>query len=202
MTAVLDNAKARSVIAGAINPIARGLLKMGLSADAVTWLGALAVVAVAAFVIAPGHFVVGAILYGLLGLSDLLDGTMARMSGTTGPWGAFLDSTLDRIVDSAMLIAIAYFYVINPAQQWIIPVAMVALVTGQITSYIRARAEAVGATCHVGIAERAERSVIIWLALLTSQLHANIVPFALVVLASLSTITVLQRIAHVRKQLA
>ena len=202
MTAVLDNATARSVIARGIDPIARGLLKIGLTADAVTWIGALAVVGVATFVIAPGHFVVGAVLYGLLGLSDLLDGTMARLSGTSGPWGAFLDSTLDRIVDASMLIAITLFYVTHPAQSWTVPVALVALVAGQVTSYIRARAEALGATCHVGLAERAERSVIIWLALISSPLNANIVPFALVLLAIVSVITVVQRLMHVKKQLA
>lgn len=199
---MLDNAKARSVIAGGIEPIARGLLKIGLTADAVTWIGAFAVVAVAVVCIAPGQFVLGAVLYGLLGLSDLLDGTMARLSGTTGPWGAFLDSTLDRVVDAAMLIAIAYYFVQHPAQSWVIPVTLIALAAGQITSYIRARAESVGATCRVGIAERAERSVILWIALLLSGLHENILPFALAFLAIISSITVLQRILHVRKQLA
>lgn len=199
---MLDNAKARSVLAGTIDPLARGLLKIGFTADAVTWLGAWAVVAVAAFVIAPGNFVLGAVLYGLLGLSDLLDGTMARISGTTGPWGAFLDSTLDRVVDAAMLIAIASYFVTHPSHAWVVPVTLIALAAGQLTSYIRARAEAVGADCRVGLAERAERSLILWFALLLSGLHNDVLPYALAVLALVSTITVIQRMLHVKKQLA
>lgn len=199
---MLDNAKARSLLAGTLEPVARGLLKIGLSADAVTWIGAIAVVSVAVFVIAPGNFVLGAVLYGLLGLSDLLDGTMARLSGTTGPWGAFLDSTLDRVVDAAMLIAIAMYFVVHPSYKWVVPVILVALIASQLTSYIRARAEAVGANCTVGIAERAERSLILWLALLLSGLHDDVVPFSMAFLALLSTITVAQRIWFVKKQLA
>ncbi len=198
---MLDNAQARSLAATIIEPAARGLLRVGLTPDMVTWLGALAVIANAIFVIAPGHWVLGAVLYGLLGLSDVLDGTMARLSGTSGNWGAFLDSTLDRVVDAAVLIAIAMFYYEHPQQNWILLTILIALTAGQLTSYIRARAEAVGATCRVGFAERAERSIILWLGMLLTGLGLNVLPFALVILAVASTITVAQRIVHVRKQL-
>ncbi len=199
---MLDNAKARAGIAGAIEPIARGLLRVGLSADAVTWIGAAAVVADSVFVIARGHFLLGATIYGLLSLSDLLDGTMARISGTSGPWGAFLDSTLDRIVDAAVLISITIYFVNEPTHSWVVPATLVALAMGQITSYIRARAEAVGADCHVGIAERAERSLILWIAMTVTGFGYNVLPAAIALLAIVSTITVAQRIVHVRKQLA
>lgn len=198
---MLDNAQARASLAKVVEPIARGLLRIGLTPDMVTWIGALAVVANSAFVIADGRWLLGALLYGLLGLSDVLDGTMARLSHTSGKWGAFLDSTLDRIVDASVLIAIAVFYIEHPAQNWIPLVILTALTAGQITSYIRARAEAVGATCRVGFAERAERSLILWLGMLVTGLGINVLPYCLALLALASSATVIQRIIHVRKQL-
>jgi CDP-diacylglycerol--glycerol-3-phosphate 3-phosphatidyltransferase len=198
---MLDNAQARASMAKIVEPIARGLLRIGLTPDMVTWIGALAVVANSVFVIAHGHWVLGALLYGLLGLSDVLDGTMARLSQTSGKWGAFLDSTLDRIVDASVLIAIAVYYIAHPEQSWIPVVTLIALTAGQLTSYIRARAEAVGATCRVGFAERAERSLIVWLGMLLTGLGFNVLPYSLVLLALASSATVIQRIIHVRKQL-
>lgn len=198
---MLDNAQARAFGAKIIEPAARGLLRIGLTPDMVTWLGAIAVVANAAFVIARGNWVLGALLYGILSLSDVLDGTMARLNGTSGKWGAFLDSTLDRIVDAAVLIGIAMYYYAHPSQSWIPLTILIALAAGQLTSYIRARAEAVGATCRVGFAERAERSLILWLGMLITGLGVNILPTALTILAIASIVTVIQRIVHVRKQL-
>jgi CDP-diacylglycerol--glycerol-3-phosphate 3-phosphatidyltransferase len=142
-------------------------------------------------------------LFGAFGLIDLLDGTMARMLGTAGPWGAFLDSTLDRISDAAVICALIYFYVSNEGNntQLAVVAGIVALVMSLMTSYARAKAESLDAKCTVGIAERAERNLLIWISLLVSALVTDVMPYALALLAALSTITVIQRILYVRKQL-
>lgn len=153
--------------------------------------------------LAQGKFLIGSILFGLFSLIDLLDGTMARMLGTAGPWGAFLDSTLDRVSDSAVICALIYFYVSTDGDkhQLAVVAGIISLVMSLLTSYARAKAESLDATCTVGIAERAERNLIIWIALLVSGLFSDVMPYAFVLLAVVSTITVIQRIFFVRKQL-
>jgi CDP-diacylglycerol--glycerol-3-phosphate 3-phosphatidyltransferase len=153
--------------------------------------------------LAQGNFLIGAILFGAFGLIDLLDGTMARMLGTAGPWGAFLDSTLDRISDAAVICALIYFYVTNDGSntQLAVSAGIIALVMSLMTSYARAKAESLNAKCTVGIAERAERNLLIWISLLVSASVTDVMPYALTLLAVLSTITVIQRILFVRKQL-
>jgi phosphatidylglycerophosphate synthase len=128
---------------------------------------------------------------------------MARMLGTAGPWGAFLDSTLDRISDAAVICALIYFYVNTEGSnsQFAVIAGIVALVMSLMTSYARAKAESLNAKCTVGIAERAERNILIWVSLLISALFSDVMPYALALLAVLSTITVIQRILFVRKQL-
>jgi CDP-diacylglycerol--glycerol-3-phosphate 3-phosphatidyltransferase len=128
---------------------------------------------------------------------------MARMLGTAGPWGAFLDSTLDRISDAAVICALIYFYVSNEGSnsQLAVGAGIIALVMSLMTSYARAKAESLDAKCTVGIAERAERNLLIWISLLVSALVTDVMPYALGLLAVLSTITVIQRILFVRKQL-
>jgi CDP-diacylglycerol--glycerol-3-phosphate 3-phosphatidyltransferase len=125
------------------------------------------------------------------------------MLGTSGAWGAFLDSTLDRISDSAVICALIYFYLTADAanSQLAVVAGIVSLVMSLMTSYARAKAESLDAKCTVGIAERAERNLIIWIALLISGLFVDVVPYALALLAIVSTITVVQRIIFVRKQL-
>ena len=153
--------------------------------------------------LAQGNFLIGAILFGAFSLIDLLDGTMARMLGTAGPWGAFLDSTLDRISDSAVICALIYFYVNTDGDksQLAVVSGIIALVMSLLTSYARAKAESLDAECKVGIAERAERNIIIWVSLLISGISFDVMPYALAVLAIVTTITVIQRILFVRKQL-
>jgi CDP-diacylglycerol--glycerol-3-phosphate 3-phosphatidyltransferase len=153
--------------------------------------------------LAQGKFLIGALLFGLFSLIDLLDGTMARMLGTAGPWGAFLDSTLDRVSDSAVICALIYFYVNSEVSQRnvVVIAGIVSLVMSLLTSYARAKAESLDAQCTVGIAERAERNLIIWIALLVSGLVTDVMPYAFVLLAVVSTITVIQRMLFVRKQL-
>ena len=183
-----------------VDPVARTLLRAGLRPDTVTWIGTIALVVSALLLVAPGHLVAGAVVCGLLGLSDLLDGTMARLSGTSGSWGSFLDSTLDRLADAAMLGSIAW-YLAGHGPRWGMAAALVALTCAQVTSYIRAKAESIGATCRVGLAERTERTTLILTGLVLSGLHPLVLPGAITVLAVASSATVLQRIVHVRRQL-
>jgi len=200
---VLDNANARRSVARFIDPVASSLLRLKVTPDGITWFGCGATVFISVVFLAQGKFLIGAILFGAFSLIDLLDGTMARMLGTAGDWGAFLDSTLDRISDSAVICALIYFYVntVTGSSQLAVVAGIVSLVMSLMTSYARAKAESVAAKCTVGIAERAERNLIIWVALLISGLFVDVVPYALVLLATVSTITVLQRILFVRKQL-
>jgi CDP-diacylglycerol--glycerol-3-phosphate 3-phosphatidyltransferase len=200
---VLDNANARRSVARFVDPVASALLRLKVTPDGITWFGCGATVFISVVFLAQGKFLIGAILFGAFSLIDLLDGTMARMLGTAGDWGAFLDSTLDRISDSAVICALIYFYVnsVTGSSQLAVVAGIVSLVMSLMTSYARAKAESLAAKCTVGIAERAERNLIIWVALLISGLFVDVVPYALVLLATVSTITVLQRILFVRKQL-
>lgn len=198
---MLNNPAARRVVSVAIEPPARLLLRLHISADAVTLGGTVAVVAVALVFIPQGWFIPAVILVTILAFSDLLDGTMARMAGTSGPWGNFLDATLDRIADGAVFGGLALYGAFND-QPWITAAAVLALVTGQVTSYAKARAEAVGATANVGVAERAERLIIAGVAaLLTGFGVPYVLPAALWLVGGLGVITIVQRIVTVRRQL-
>lgn len=200
---MLDNANARRSVARFIDPVARLLLRLKATPDGITWFGCIATVLISVAFLAQGKFLIGAILFGLFSLVDLLDGTMARMLGTSGPWGAFLDSTLDRVSDSAVICALIYFYANTELENSRLAViaGIVALVMSLLTSYARAKAESLDAQCTVGIAERAERNLIIWVALIISEVFTDVMPFALAILAVVSTITVIQRMLFVRKQL-
>ncbi|MCF8526602.1 MAG: CDP-alcohol phosphatidyltransferase family protein [Candidatus Nanopelagicales bacterium] len=198
---MLNNPAARKVVSGVIEPTARLLLRMHISPDAVTIVGTLATVTVALVCLPQGWFVAAVLIIAVLAMSDLLDGTMARLSGTSGPWGNFLDATLDRFADGAVFGGLALYGAFND-QPWITAAALLALVMGQVTSYAKARAEAVGATANVGIAERAERLLIVGAAVLLAGLGVPyVLPAALWILGGLGLITVAQRVATVRRQL-
>ena len=200
---MLDNSDARRSVARLVEPIARGLLKIGLTPDAVTWIGCLVSVFVSVVFIAQGKFLIGGLLLGIFTLTDLFDGTMARLQGTSGPWGAFLDSTLDRISDAALFLALAYYYVFvaQEINKLAAVSAGIALAAAFITSYARAKAESLSANCTVGIAERAERTLLTWLGLMFSGIFFDVMPQVLLLLAILSSVTVAQRIKFVRNQL-
>ena len=201
---VLDNAQARQIVAKSVEPIAQGLVKLKVTPDAVTWAGALGTVSISLGLVSQGHLLAGGILIALLSASDLLDGTMARLQGSQSSWGAFLDSTLDRVSDASVICAIIYFYSQSGRHhsQSAVTAGLVALVMGLLTSYARARAEGLGVDCKVGVAERAERSIILLTALILTGLGVNVLPYGLVLLAVVSTVTVGQRMWHVRKLLA
>jgi CDP-diacylglycerol---glycerol-3-phosphate 3-phosphatidyltransferase len=198
---VLNNQGARRIAAVVIEPPARGLLRLHVTPDMVTIAGTVLVIATALVCLPNGWLIAGSIIIGVLAISDLLDGTMARISGSSGPWGNFLDATLDRLADGAILAGLVMWGALTD-QPWLVAGGVFALVMGQVTSYAKARAEAVGAQANVGIAERAERLFVVLLATLLTGLG---VPYVLVaalwILGLLGVVTVIQRIVVVRRQL-
>ena len=200
---MLDNGKMRQLSAKSIDPIAKTLLRMKISADAITIVGAVLASSICVIYLSHGKFLVGGIALSLVGLSDLLDGTMARISNTAGPWGAFLDSTLDRVVDGFLYGSLIYW---SATQQSLNEKLLVALIIGaitaQITSYTRARWEAVGVSGKVGLAERSERMIALCAALILTGLGFDVLSLVIYGLAIASTITVIQRILFVRKKLS
>ena len=182
-----------------ITPICRGALRIGLTANAVTFLGAIGVSAASIFFFAKGQFFQGTVVVTLFALSDLFDGTMARLSKNEGTrWGALLDSTLDRISDASIAIGI-WIYLFNENSDLHF-FAIAVLFLGGLIPYIRARAESLGIECSVGIAERAERLIITLMGTGLYGLGLQIaLPIALVTLTLISVVTVLQRMKVVYK---
>ena len=199
---MLDNKSARAAIVRLVEPCARGLLRLGLTPDAVTIIGALGTSLAAVLGVARGHFLISTFVIIVLSSSDLLDGTMARMRGTAGPWGAFLDSTLDRVTDFALIGSIAYYFAFTSPHRVLSVLALASSGLALLTSYIRARAESVGASCTVGLIERAERLTIIQVSLVIAscgfpEVFGGTIPLLFIA----SAITVVQRIIFVRNQL-
>ena len=184
-----------------MSPAARLLLAWGVGPNAVTWGGTLALVMVAFLTLPSGLLWQGALAMGLLALSDSIDGQMARISGRTSRYGAFLDATLDRVSDAAVMTATIIHLVRADAPSVVIGIAGWALAVGQITSYVKARAEAEGFRADVGIAARADRLVVMLLGLLLAGLGVPLaVESAVALLAVAGTVTVAQRLFAVRAQ--
>jgi len=196
------NRFARALFTRLFTPVAHLLLRWGISPDVVTLVGTLGVSAGALIFYPRGHFVIGTLVITAFVFSDMIDGIMARTSGRSSDWGAFLDSTLDRIGDAAVFGGLVLYYAGPGDNQVMGTLALICLVLGSVVSYARARAEGLGMTANVGIAERADRLVAV---LVTTGFVGWFLPevflFAvLLLLAIASLITVIQRILHVRKQ--
>jgi CDP-diacylglycerol--glycerol-3-phosphate 3-phosphatidyltransferase len=199
---VLNQTGARSAASKILDPVAGGLIKVGLTPDAVTLIGTVGVSATALWFFPRGQFAIGVAVMLLFIFSDMLDGAMARKLGRSGPWGAFLDSTLDRIADGFVFGALL-IWAVRSESDATVAAALICLVSGMVISYARARAEGLGMTCNVGIAERTERLVLVLLAAFIYGLGVPyVLPAALWILAVLSVITVFQRIIHVHRQAA
>ena len=180
-----------------INPVARLALRIGLTPNAVTVIGALGLVSSALFFYSNEEYFIGTLVIAFFALSDLFDGAMARISEEgSSQWGGFLDSTIDRVTDSAILIAI--LIPLTSTEDALTPVALTTLVTGLLIPYIRAKAESFSIQCSVGIAERTERLIILLTAI---GFHGLGIPYALAIglwlLASLGVVTVIQRMRTV-----
>jgi len=185
-----------------ISPVARLFLRLGISPDVVTVVGTLGVAFGALFFFPRGELLAGVLVITAFVFSDMLDGHMARLSGTSSSWGAFLDSTLDRLGDAAIFGGLVLYYIGPGASDGYAGLALYCLVMGATTSYARARAESLGMEAKGGIAERADRLVAILVMTGLSAIFDQpwFVPFTLAVLAVASTVTVVQRILAVRRQ--
>lgn len=182
-----------------ITPICRGLLKLHVSANALTILGSLGVSLSAIYFFGQAQLFLGTLLVSFFALSDLFDGTMARLSNSAGTkWGALLDSTLDRVSDAAIAFGIWLYFVNSDSDfQYL---ALATLFLGGLIPYIRARAESLGIECSIGMAERAERLILLLVGTGLAGLGIDFaLEVALIVLTLLSVITVLQRMRVVYK---
>jgi len=193
------SAKIKPAVTRVITPVASFALRLGITPNAVTWSGAIAVVVAALYFYPKGEFVNGTLVICLAALSDLFDGTMARISKAgSSSWGGFLDSTIDRITDSAILVGVSIFLI--QADDELVPVVLVTLLTGMLVPYVRAKAESLGIQCSGGIAERTERLII---ALTAIGFEGLGVPYSLAIgmwlLALLGTYTVIQRMIIVKR---
>ena len=185
-----------------IEPVARFALRLGLTPNSITICGALGVLISAGYFYPQEQYFVGTLFICFFALSDLFDGAMARISQSgASKWGGFLDSTIDRITDSAIIISLLVPLI--AADNKLSYVGLITLVTGLLIPYIRAKAESYSIECSVGIAERTERLVIILTAVGFEGLG---IPYALAaglwILAILGVITVAQRIKVVHDGLS
>ena len=183
-------------------PIVNLLIRLKVSPDAVTLVGTIGVCVGALAFFPRGHLLTGAVFITCFVFSDLVDGAMARKTGRSSSFGAFLDSTLDRIGDGAIFGGLALYFAGPGDSRLYLWLSMICVVMGSVTSYARARAESLGYTAQVGIAERADRLVAI---LVMTGLGAIfdlpiLMHVTLWALAAASTITVGQRIWTVRQQ--
>lgn len=180
-------------------PVGRFIGRSRISPNAVTILGLLIQIG-AAVLILDGALLAAGLVAVVAAIFDVLDGAVAKARGMTSNFGAFLDSTTDRLADSLYFLPIAWLYAVDPDipardEPWVAVLALATLVLAFMVSYVKARAEGLGFKCDVGIAERAERSIIV-----IAGLILNLVPITLAVLAAASLVTVIQRIAYVYKQ--
>jgi CDP-diacylglycerol--glycerol-3-phosphate 3-phosphatidyltransferase len=198
------NIHARAAVSKVLDPLGRRLAAAGVSPNVVTTVGTLGVVVSALVFLPQGWWVAGALVIWAFVMLDLVDGAVARAGGTVSPFGGVLDSTGDRAADAAIFGALAWYFAEHD-QRWLLLAALLCLVLGSMTSYIRARAEAAGLTATVGIAERAERLIIVLVGTALAGEPFG-VPYvqaiALWVLVAASTITVGQRLATVHRQSA
>lgn len=196
------NKYARALFTKIFTPVARLFLKLGISPDVVTVVGTLGV-CFGALAFYPRHeFFWGTIVITLFVFSDTVDGVMARMSGRSGKWGAYLDSTLDRVGDSAIFGGLVLWYAGKGDDFLMAGLALACLILGSVVSYAKARAEGLGFTANVGIAERADRlvAVLVVTGLVGVGLPEVVLTIVLALLAIASLVTVFQRMLLVRQQ--
>jgi CDP-diacylglycerol--glycerol-3-phosphate 3-phosphatidyltransferase len=184
-------------------PVTGWLIRAGLTPNAITTFAALVVVA-SALAFGLGHIRTGGLLLLLSGILDTLDGDVARATGQVSKFGAFYDSTLDRVGDGVTFIGIATFLLVTPGIRYPVAgaiVCMVAVLASLVVSYARARAEGLGIDCKVGIVQRAERIIVIGIpACLVGPGPGGLVLQGIVALLALgSIVTVVQRFVYVRR---
>ncbi len=195
--------RVRPVLARVVDPVAAALLRAGVSPDAITVLGTVGVVTGALALFPRGQLFVGTLVVTAFVLTDMLDGAMARRLERRSVFGAWLDSTCDRLADAAVFSGLVLWFVGDGDDVLLAGVALFCLVAGSLVSYAKARAEGLGLTADVGFAERAERLIIVLVAAGFSGLGVTwALPVGLWALAVASLVTVVQRLLEVRRQAA
>lgn len=196
------NRYARAFFTKVFTPVAKLFLSLGISPDIVTIVGTLGVCFGALAFFPRGEFLIGTLVVTAFVFSDTIDGVMARMSGRSGKWGAYLDSTLDRMGDAAIFGGLVLWYAGEGNNVVMAGLALACLILGSVVSYARARAEGLGMTANVGIAERAERLVAVLVSTFLVGLGVPevLLGVVLALLAFASLITVIQRMWAVRVQ--
>jgi CDP-diacylglycerol--glycerol-3-phosphate 3-phosphatidyltransferase len=193
----------RPGLARLLTPVGQALARTPITPNALTIIGTVGVTAGALALYPTGHLFAGTMVCTGFVLADMLDGALARVRGGTHVFGAFLDSTLDRVGDAAIFAGLACWLVLGGADRLLAGVALYCLVAGALVSYAKARAEGLGLRADVGLAERTERLLII---LVAAGLSGLGVPYALAaglwLLAALTTITFGQRVLAVRRAAA
>ena len=190
------NRYARAFFTKVFTPVASLLLRLGISPDVVTVVGTIGVCGAALYFYPRGEVIVAFIF------SDTIDGVMARRSGRSSTWGAFLDSTLDRVQDGAIFGGLVLWYAGDGRSAYMAGLALACLILGFVVSYAKARAEGLGMTANVGVAERAERLVAVLAAtgFVGWFLPEIVLGVVLALLAVASAITIVQRMLEVRRQ--
>jgi len=181
-------------------PVVQLLARTRITPTTLTWLG-FSITLGAAALIATGHFFIAGFVVLVAGFFDMLDGALARRTNQVTRFGAVLDSVLDRLSDAVPLLGILVFYLFFSDQSTIgILFVCLALIGSPLVSYIRARAEALGLECQVGLFTRAERVIVLVVGLLLSQFVNYALIIALAVIAVFSFVTAGQRLIYVRQQ--
>ena len=179
-------------------PLTAAIGRTRISPNLLTVVGLFLTLA-AAVLVWYDHFVWAAIIFTVGSVCDMLDGAVARLSERVTPMGAFLDSTFDRVGEGAVLTAIALVYA-RDGNLWLVGAAFATMIGSFLVSYARARAEALGLECKVGLMTRPERLILLGIGLLLQKF--GVLAVVMYILAVLTAFTVLQRILHVRRQFA
>jgi len=192
----------RAPLARVIAPLGRSLAQAGVTPDFITIVGTIGATVSALIFYTRGSFFTGTLLVWAFVMFDMVDGAVARAGGISSRFGAVLDSSCDRIADSAVFGCLAWWFARNdhPA---LLAASLLCLALGSLTSYIKARAEGVGLTANVGIAERTERLIIVLVGTGLTGWPFGVPyaqPVALWLLVLASTVTVAQRFATVWRQ--
>jgi len=196
--------KLRPALSRVLTPAGLALARTPLTPNAITVIGTIGVAAGALALFPTGHLFVGTVVCTIFVLFDMLDGALARVKGTSGKFGAFLDSTLDRVADAAIFGGLTFFYVLQghgTNDRVMAGVSLFCLVAGALVSYAKARAQGLGLRCDVGIMERPERMLTVLVASGLSGLGVPyILPIGLWALAAASAFTFGQRVLAVYRE--
>ena len=183
-----------------IEPVANWLIRRGVHPNTITIVGTICS-CTGGIIYGTGHIRTGGIFLGLTALFDVLDGTVARRTNRSSTFGAFLDSTLDRLADGAVLGGLAVFYALSPVHHSVpmVVVCLAGLIGSFLTSYTRARAEALGIDAKVGMLQRPERVVLLSApqGLFGLALNGWVLAIIIIILTITAWITVVQRMARV-----